>query len=167
MDTKDEWGRLAALPDLGNRAGIYTTGGDIRVRGRNPLSLGLVDLGAARHTSEPLEIPVLADLALSVVIPGEISLISAKANAFRRDHPVIGTGVFDDEHPAHWLASLAEFDQAVIVYTPGGGPCAFPDLAAWMDQWHIGLVPVAYRLDFDGFSMLQPGLTLDLGADDR
>ncbi|MDY7544567.1 hypothetical protein QN345_01670 [Cryobacterium sp. 10I1] len=166
MDTEDEWGRLAALPEAGNRAGVYTTGGDLRAHGIDPLTLGLVDLGAAiRRGDDQLEIPFLSNIALSVIVPGEVQLITAKANSFRRDHPVIGAGVFTDDHPADWLETLATFDQSVLVYAPHG-PHHYSSYGKWLKHWHIGLLPVAYRVDFDDFSMFPPGTTITVNLDD-
>ncbi|POH69165.1 hypothetical protein C3B59_05875 [Cryobacterium zongtaii] len=166
MDTEDEWGRLSALPEAGNRAGIYTTGGDLRAHGIDPLTLGLADLGAAiRRGDDQLEIPFLSNIALSLVVPGEVQLIRAKTNVFRRDHPVIGAGVFTDSHPAEWLETLAKFDQSVLVYAPHG-PRHYSSYGKWLEHWHIGLLPVAYRVDFDGFSMFPPGTTITVKLDD-
>jgi hypothetical protein len=167
MDTEDEWGRLGALPEAGNRAGVYTTGGDLRAHGIDPLTLGLADLGAAlRRGDDQLEIPFLSNIALSLIVPGEVQLIRAKANSFRRDHRVIAAGVFTDRHPAEWLAALAEFDQSVLLYAPSG-PRGHASYGHWLETWHLGLLPVAYRVDFDGFSMFPPGttITVNLGDD--
>jgi hypothetical protein len=167
MDTADEWGRLSALPEAGNRAGIYTTGGDLRANGVDPLSLGLADLGAAiRRGDDQLDIPFLSDIALSFIVPGEVQLIRAKANVFRRGFPVIGAGVFTDHHPADWLATIAQFDQSVLVYVPNG-PRHYSSYGKWLEHWHIGLLPVAFQLDFNGFSMFPPGttITVNLGDD--
>jgi hypothetical protein len=157
MDTYDEWGRLGVVPEAGNRAGIYTTGGELRRNGVDPLSLGLLDIGTAvRRRDEQVEVPVLPNVALSLIVPGEVQLIRAKPNVFRRNHPVLAASVFQDEHPKQWMDRLAEFDQAVLVYTPRR-PGDFPTLGEWMSYWHIGLVPVAYRADFDGFSLHPAG----------
>ena len=166
MDTEDEWGRLDALPEAGNRAGIYTTGGDLRANGIDPLALELADLGAAiRRGDEQLEIPFLSNIALSLIVPGEVQLIRAKTNSFRRDHPAIGTGIFTDSHPVEWLTALAKFDQSVLVYTPRG-PRGFASYGTWLENWHIGLLPVAYQVDFNGFSMFPPGTTITVNLRD-
>ncbi|WP_104080974.1 hypothetical protein [Cryobacterium sp. Y11] len=157
----DEWGRLDAQPTAGNRAGLYMQGGELRRNGIDTSTLGFLDLGAAiRAGTRHVEIPVLENLALSLVTPGEVQLIRAKPNAFRRDHPVAAAGYFSDPHPQEWLDALSLYDQALLVL--GGRPGQYGTLGDWMLTWHIGLVPVAYRMDFDGFSMHPRTITGDL-----
>jgi hypothetical protein len=160
MNREDEWGRLRPQGKAGNRAGVYTMGQELRAVGITPTDLGLVNLGAAlRRGDEQIEIPVLSDLALSLAVPGEVSIIRGKANPFRRNYPVLATGEFTDEHPKDWTDALAKYDQALLVFTPAK-VSTFATIGDWRKEWHVALVPVLYTANDDGFSMLPPGLSI-------
>lgn len=148
------WARMPSLKHAGlaDLVGVYASTADISGSGFDPDSAGMRTtkdmLAEQQRTQQPVQVPHLSSIALSVDDPHELRLVN-------REGDELAGSRFDDTHPPEWINKLANDGQVILLVGPVS-PHTTSDPRELLSGAYLGVLSLAIYQYETGIGVVGP-----------